>query len=253
MKLRLFSICSLFLSCLSSRGDDVRQNIRIELNKVWSFIEKACVPPSEVLEPEVGSGYWAAMKRLGDLALENGRTDWLPSLTPLERRIVGLAGDHARHPELAQTLSQWYGRSRTDISAEMRSIKDEKAYAEWRALIVTQNGGRKVEPLHEEHMTNAYLPAWEAWFLAPGTREKDWIVDSASAILRRNATDELIPVLRYMARLSVKNDTKRDNREMGLVLDILRGLKTEASVVATLEVFALAKHHQIAPFNVFAP
>lgn len=253
MKHCIFSILSVYLSFLNCFGMEVPQKVRIELIAVKGFTNMACVPHDQILEPSVGSGYWAAMKRLGDLVLENGKNDWLPSLTPLEQRIVGLAEDHARHPELVHTLSEWYGRRRIDVSAEVRGIKDKKAYDEWRAFTAANYGSPRVEPLHKEHMTKAFVPAWEAWFLAPGTREKDFMLGSSSGILCMNATDELIPVLKYMAQLSVKNDTKRYNREMGMVLNILRGLKTEASVMATLEVFALAKHHQIAPFNVFAP
>lgn len=253
MKLRLSFICSVFLSFLNCFGGEVPQKVRMELTVVEGYMEKACVPHREVLKPEVGSGYWAAMKRLGDLVIESGQSGWLPSLTPLERRIVALSMGHARHPEMAETLSQWYARSITDVSAETRGIEDKKAYDEWRALRLHQSRVAEVEPVHEEHMTKAYLPAWEAWFLAPGTREKDFMVGSASAILRRNATDELIPVLKYMAQLSVKNDIKRENYEIGIVLNILRGLKTEASVATALEVFALAKQHQIAPYSVCAP
>lgn len=247
MKHCIFSILFVYLSFLNCFGKEVPQKVRIELIAVKGFTNMACVPHDQVLEPSVGSGYWAAMKRLGDLVLENGKNEWLPSLTPLEQRIVGLAENHARHPEFAETLSEWYGRRMIDVRAELRGIEDNKAFEVWRAKNVRR---LHTEPLHEEHMAKAYVPTWEAWLLAPGTREKDFIGVSACIAVANNSTDEIIPVLKYIVQLSLKNDPERINREMGFVLSILLRLKTEASVVAALETFALAKRHQMAPGDV---
>ncbi len=252
MKLRFFLLFSLFLSSVNGRGEQVPQVVGIELNAVKVYTEKACTFDGEVLEPEVGGRYWAAMRRLGNLVIENGEGDWLPLLTPLERRIVRLAEDHARHPELARTLSQWYGRHPGEVSAEVRGIKDKDTYDRMVAQFAMRRGF-EVERLHEEHATREYLLAWEAWFLAPKTMEKAYMIHSVGPVLSKNATDQLLPTLSYMARLSVKGESgrgKRLNWEMGVVLGILRGLKTEASVVAALEVFALARQHQIAPAGI---
>jgi len=244
MKLHLCVLSILLIIGTKGHGGEIPPIVQLELNTIKALVDKSFAfdekPSSE--------GYWQAMTKLGFLVKE-GDGGWLTSLTPLERRIVELAVDHAQHPEYARTLVGWYGCYEAGVSAELRGITDKKVFE---AVLgsFARTKTENVERLHDEHATETYRRAWEAWLLAPASREKDVIILTAFVALARTASDDSIPVIMEVAKQGTKEKhSKVVNREMVAVLYFLSSLKSEASILAMLSVFDLAKKHQIAPSN----
>jgi len=242
MKLHFCVLYLVLLSCLKTMGGEVPPNVRLELNAIEASNVTAFAYHQKA---DVGDSYWQGMVRLGTLVNDGGEPDWLPSLKPLEQRIVVLALHHMQHPERAQILSGWYGRYEVEVSRKLRGISDA-SFATMRADIL-QKHIPEVEKLRNEHATEEYRAAWEAWLLAPGTVEKDIIMQTAVPALMRLAKDDMIPTLVAMAEIGAKRVSTTKSREMASTLVILNKLKSEASIMAMLKVFDIAKKGKVAP------
>lgn len=247
MKMRAILNTLLWMFVLAMRGEgvEVPEKIRAEMSVVEGLMEKAFVYNQKA---EVGEQYWQAMKNLGAFVKEDGRQDWLASLTPLERRIIDLALHHAQSPEMARTLAGWYGGYQGEVPRELRGVMTDE---QWNSIKGSTFGSRipLIERLHPEHAAQAYRQAWEGWILAPRTYRKGMLMRTAfRALSGKLIDDDTIPLVLFMAEQGIKNkNDQKTNQEMDCALETLLKIKSEASILAMLKVFDMAKLNAIAP------
>lgn len=249
MKMRAILNTLLWMFVLAMRGEgaEVPEKIRAEMNVVEGLMENAFV---YYQKDEVGEQYWQAMKNLGTYVKEDGGQDWLLSLTPLEHRIIDLALHHAQSPEMARTLADWYGCYEGGVKRELRGVMTDE---QWKAIQGQFRLTRiaLIEKLHPEHAAQAYRQAWEGWILAPGIRKKEMLMRTAfNALSDKLIDDDIIPLFLFMAEQGIKNkNDQKMNEEMNYALESLFKIKSEASILAMLKIFDMAKLNKMAPSN----
>ncbi|HWB06497.1 MAG TPA: hypothetical protein VG796_25960 [Verrucomicrobiales bacterium] len=178
-----FLLCS-FALLLSAKSADVPEAVTHELQTIRKAISYAC---TELPDHSETDRYWASMKELGKLAKETPAPAWMAALDPLEQRIAALALDHYEHPILAETLFKVYPRYKEDVPPKIAP---------------------RLQELLDEHVTKEYRGAWEAWILAPGSREKGRMIGAICAALGKCGTEDSVRSVMAAVEQSPVGDVK---------------------------------------------
>ncbi|MBB5353897.1 hypothetical protein HNR46_004162 [Haloferula luteola] len=233
----LFSAIVISLASSSHAG-----NSGVLSDKINEFLEEretVTVEKSDDSQKEEGEWEWKLrtgsmtqqayrdyLEKIG-MAAQQSNNNELAMLSPAEREIADLAAWFMKRENQIKCdeLVAWYGgyaHELPDKYLEEYMSPSINAARKLGATGETLGGIRKglrkgpknyaliipyrppVVELRDEHVTDAYLPAWEFWLMAPPSRKRDFIGGRINKALLEIGDENVIPLLVEAA----KNDAK---------------------------------------------